>query len=167
MYCYCIVGRVEDIQRSQLPSSSLQIECNSVLRDLAQLSSILHHYVECYSDKAIEIEDTSSRPDSIIQCPVRQNGVRGRPAYVVSKVQLETLIELGYNYSTIARMFGVSERTILRRRLEYDLPIGITFTRITDNDLDTAVSSMLRVCTNNYNLKIPPPPPKHTLTQSM
>ena len=122
------------------------MECTSVLHDLAQLSSLLHDFVQQYSDKAIDIEDTSSRPASVIQCPVHQNGSRGRPAYVVSKVQLETLIELGYNYSTIARMFGVSERTILRRRLEYDLPIGVTFTSITDNDLDIAVSSMLRVC---------------------
>ena len=141
------VGRVENLRQSQLPSSSLQIECASVLSDLAQLSSVLHSYVQCYSDKAIDIEERSSHPDSIIQCPVHQNGSRGRPAYVISKVQLETLIELGYSYSTIARMFGVSERTILRRRLEYDLPIGITFTSITDNDLDVTISSMLRVCT--------------------
>lgn len=52
---------------------------------------------------------------------------------MISIVQLETLIELGYSYSTIARVFGVSERMILRRRLEYDLPIGIT-----DNDLDVS-----------------------------
>ena len=126
------VGRVENLRQSQLPSSSLQIECASVLSDLAQLSSVLHSYVQCYSDKAIDIEERSSHPDSIIQCQV-QNGSRGRPTYVISIVQLETLIELGYSYSTIARVFGVSERMILRRRLEYDLPISIT-----DNDLDVS-----------------------------
>ena len=71
---------------------------------------------------------------------------------MLSKVQIETLIELGYNYGTIARMFGVSERTLLRRRVQYDLPIGLTFTSITDNDLDVTVSCMLRVCPHNYCL---------------
>ena len=139
-----IIGRVENLHHSPLPSSSLQI---NVLVFKWSCSTLFCTVVQCYSDKAIDIEDTSSRPDSIIQCPVHQNGSHGWPAYVISKVQLQTLIELGYSYSMIARMFGVSERTILRRRLEYDLPIGITFTSITDNDLDVTVSSMLRVCT--------------------
>ena len=130
----------------------MQIECANVLQDLTQLSAFLHIFAQSYSDKALDIEDTSSRPDSIIQCPVRHNGLRGRPAYMLSKVQIETLIELGYNYGTIARMFGVSERTLLRRRVQYDLPIGLTFTSITDNDLDVTVSCMLRVCPRNYCL---------------
>lgn len=121
------------------------MECASVLLDLTQLSSLLHGFVRLYSEKAFEIEDTSNGPDSILQCSVRRIGLRGRPAYIVSRVQLETLIELGYNYSTISRMFGISERTLLRRRLEYDLPVGHTFTDITDNDLDITISSILRV----------------------
>ena len=121
------------------------MECVGVLQDLTQLSSLLHGFVQLYSEKALEIEDTSNGPDSILQCSVHQNGLRGRPAYIISRVQLETLIELGYNYSKIARMFGVSERTLLRRRLKYDLPVGHTFTSITDNDLDIAISSILRV----------------------
>ena len=77
---------------------------------------------------------------------VSRNGFRGRPAYIISKVQLETLIELGFDYNTIARMLGVSERTILRRRVEFGLPVGCTFTDITDDDLDNAVRGILQVC---------------------
>jgi hypothetical protein len=36
-------------------------------------------------------------------------------------------------------MIGVSERTLLRRRVEYSLPVGVTFTDITDGDLDVAI----------------------------
>lgn len=78
-------------------------------------------------------------------CSVLRSGLRGQPPYVISKVQLETLIELGYNYSTIAWMYGVSERTLFRRRVEYSLPVGLSFTDIS-SDLDVAVRSILQVC---------------------
>ena len=99
-----------------------------------------------YGENALQIEDSSNGPDRLLQCVVSQNGSRGQPAYIISKVQLETLIELGFNYSTIARMFGVSERTLLRRRIEYDLPVGAIFTELSDNDLDIAVRDILPVC---------------------
>jgi hypothetical protein len=98
------------------------------------------------SDNVLQIEDLSNGPDRILQSLVLRNGLRGRPPFVISKVQLETLIELGYTYSTIARMYGVSERTLLRRRVEYGLPIGLSFTDISDDDLDITVRGILHVC---------------------
>ena len=95
-----------------------------------------------YSENAAKMED-SFNCDRCIQLLVTRSGFRGRPAYIISKAQLETLIELGFNYSAIARMLGVSERTILRRRVEFGLPVGVTFTDITDGDLDCAVRSIL------------------------
>ena len=74
------------------------------------MSSILHAFVELYSDNALQIEDSSNGPDRILQCSVLHSGLRGQPPYVILKVQLETLTELSYNYSTIGRMYGVSER---------------------------------------------------------
>ena len=141
-----ITGRVEDVQHSQLSSLSFRAECNTVLQDLHQLSSILHGYVHLYSENAVQIEDSFNCSDRSIQLLVSRNGFRGRPAYIISKVQLETLIELGFDYNTIARMLGVSERTILRRRVEFGLPVGCTFTDITDDDLDNAVRGILQVC---------------------
>ena len=124
----------------------MRSEYSTVLQDLNQLSSILHAFVELYSDNALQIEDSSNGPDRILQCSVLRSGLRGRPPYVISKVQLETLIELGYNYSTIARMYGVSERTLLRRRVEYSLPVGLSFTDISNDDLDVVVRGILQVC---------------------
>ena len=49
---------------------------------------------------------------------------------------------MGFNYRTIATMFGVSEKTPLRRRSEYGLPVGHSFTDISDTDLDAAVRSI-------------------------
>jgi hypothetical protein len=80
-----------------------------------------------------------------IQCPVSRSGAPGRPSIIISKAQIEILIELGYNYTTIARMFGMSPRTLLRRRSDYDLPIGCSFTEISDGDLDSSVRSITTV----------------------
>ena len=86
----------------------------------------------------------SSGPDTLIQCPVTRDGTPVRPSIIISKAQIETLIDLGYNYTTIARMFGISSRTLLRRS-DYALPVGCPFTDISDNDLDSTIRSITQV----------------------
>ena len=73
-----------------------------------------------------------------------QSGTRGRPFLFVTKDQIETLMEFGYTYTKIAGMFGVSERTLLRRRIELGLPIGRNYTAISDNDLDDSIRRFTR-----------------------
>lgn len=64
---------------------------------------------------------------------------------MISKAHVEILTELGYSYAKIARMFGVSERTLLRRREELGLPIGQSYTEISDTELDAVVQSVNQV----------------------
>ena len=66
------------------------------MQNLNQLSAILHHFAQFYGDKAMEIEDMTSGPDTLIQCPVTRSGTPGRPSIIISKAQIESLIELGY-----------------------------------------------------------------------
>ena len=136
---------MEDLQYSSVSSASVQSECATVVQCLNDLSAILHHFAQFYGDKAMEIEDMTSGPDTLIQCPVSRSGTPGRPSIIISKAQIETLIELGYNYTTIASMFGISPRTLLRRRSDYALPIGRCFTEISDGDLDSCVRSITQV----------------------
>ena len=136
---------MEDLLYSQLSPPPLQTECTEILHDLNHLSSLLHEFVNRFGERAMQIEDVQNSPDMTIPCPVRQNNLPGRPAFIISRVQLETLIDLGYTYSTISRMFGVSQRTLLRRRVEYDLPVGRRFADISDNDLDIAVRAIVQV----------------------
>ena len=49
---------------------------------------------------------------------------RGRPKMFVSKVQLESLFELGFTYAKVAKMLCISERTLQRRRSELGFPVG-------------------------------------------
>lgn len=80
-----------------------------------------------------------------IPIPLVHTGRPGRPPFLISKAQIETLTELGYSYAKIARMFGVSERTLRRRREEFGLPIGQSYTEISDAELDAVVQSVYQV----------------------
>ena len=67
----------------------------------------------------------------------------GRPAYNITKIQIELLRETGLNWKNIAFFLGVSERTLHRRRIEYG--IDANFTVITDDNLDAQIWEILRL----------------------
>ena len=48
-------------------------------------------------------------------------------------------------------MLGVSERTLLRRRVDSQLPIGRPYSEISDNNLDAAVREIIEVSLSLYN----------------
>ena len=81
---------MEDIHYSSLSSTSLRTEC-AVMQDINQLMTILHEFAHFYDDHAMEIEDLSSGPDLLLQCPVTQTGAPGRPTIIISQAQIETL----------------------------------------------------------------------------
>ena len=76
---------------------------------------------------------------------------RGRPKMFVSKVQLESLFELGFTYAKVAKMLCISERTLQRRRSELGFPVGraMLYSQMTDEELDETVSSVLQVLSQN------------------
>lgn len=127
----------------------LNADCESVLQDLALLSTKLYHYAEHYAERIMDLEDLSLQPSEgisgVLPCPTIQRGTVGRPPYLINKPQIEALIDAGFSYATIARMFGVSERTILRRRLEYGLQIGRSYTNLSDSNLDEIVRTIVQV----------------------
>ena len=65
--------------------------------------------------------------------------------FFITKDEIEALMEYGYTYTKIARMFGVSEHTLLRRRIELGLPTGRHFTDISDDDLDDSIRRITHV----------------------
>ena len=64
----------------------------------------------------------------------------GRPSYDITKAQIEQLRDTGMNWKSIANFFGVSERTLHRRRVVYG--IEASFTNI---KLDDQVRDILRL----------------------
>ena len=110
------------------------------MEDTYDLLAILHSHLDHFTDLVMQLEDRAC--DAHISIPFLHTGRPGRPPFVISKSQIEVLTELGYSYAT---MFGVSERTLLRRREEFDLPIGQSYTNISDEELDIVVQSVYQV----------------------
>ena len=67
----------------------------------------------------------------------------GRPAYNITKEQIEQLRETGLKWCSIAELLGVSERTLQRRRIEFG--IQPTFSEISYHDLDNHVRNILQL----------------------
>ena len=63
----------------------------------------------------------------------------GRPKYEIPKDILKELRGLGFAWSQIARMFGVSRWTLYRRIGDYDMQQMQRFTDISDEDVDAIV----------------------------
>ena len=79
-------------------------------------------------------------------CPKENdNGGIGRPKFLITKEQIDGLRSLHFSWKKIAEMLGVSERTVRRRRQEFDMAIGrsVTFSEIDDDELDIFVQHIL------------------------
>ncbi|XP_045898241.1 uncharacterized protein LOC123966515 isoform X2 [Micropterus dolomieu] len=87
----------------------------------------------------VNAEDSSNM--SLCQVPVLQAEM-GRPKYVVSHQQLQSLVEMSLPVSCIAKLLGVSERTVKRRMHEYGLSIMQYYSTLTDEQLDNLVRSV-------------------------
>ena len=122
------------------------MDCERTVADLTSLSALLYEYIQVYSERIMELEDLSvSHENACIPVTVMRSGTRGRPFLFITKDQIEVLMEFGYTYTKIAGMFGVSERTLLRRWIELGLPIGRNYTDISDNDLDDSIRRFTHV----------------------
>ena len=123
-------------------------EATRTLGDLIWLMRILHHFSEIYSNLSLELEGSINQANGFapILCPVYRSGNRGRPSVIISEAQISGLIEMGFSYATMARMFGISVRTLLRRRNEFGLQIGRNYSKnISDSELDDLIRSLVQV----------------------
>ena len=68
-----------------------------------------------------------------------------RPHYVVDKDLVHRLRNESFKWVDIARILGISHKTLFRRRQEFRMPVGQdAFTRIEDHDLDEHVRDILQ-----------------------
>ena len=97
-------------------------------------------FLDLYTDLVMQLEDQECYAQVLI--PAIQTGRAGRPPFSVSQSQIEVLVELGYSYAQLARMLGISDRTLLRRREMFGLPIGQSYSNIIDAELDVIVRAI-------------------------
>ncbi len=67
----------------------------------------------------------------------------GRPAYNITKEQIDQLRETGMNWRAVAKVLRISDSTLYRRRLE--LNVAETFSVIQDDELDNVIQDILRL----------------------
>ena len=82
-----------------------------------------------------------------IQSSVSGNVLPGRPYIDICPKQVQHLWEMGFKWSAIAKMLGVSERTLRNRRqeLSFNLQCNLEYSTISDDDLDTQLMAIMEV----------------------
>ncbi len=80
-------------------------------------------------------------PASIL-AEVHRSGGQGRPAYDISKENLEFLRDSGFKWTQIAKMFRVSESTITRRVREFGIQTSLTVATLSDGDLRHVIAEI-------------------------
>uniref|UniRef100_A0AAZ1XAE5 Integrase core domain-containing protein n=1 Tax=Oreochromis aureus TaxID=47969 RepID=A0AAZ1XAE5_OREAU len=119
---------VIDHEMVLLRSLSDQVEIpQSIINALIELSTVL------------SMEDVNEQTPS--QMSVSE-GKLGRPNYNVSPVQLQILTEMFLSITQIAKLLGISVRTVKRRLHEYGISIKQCYGTTSDEELDNLVRSI-------------------------
>lgn len=71
-------------------------------------------------------------------------GTRGRPKFDITKKQIEYLLDLSFSATDIARIRGVSKRTIFKRLADFGLSVSSRYSSINDVDLDVIVKDIFK-----------------------
>ncbi|CAB4000071.1 Hypothetical predicted protein, partial [Paramuricea clavata] len=71
------------------------------------------------------------------------SGERGRPKYNISREQLELYLHYGFSLGKISEMLFVSTKTVRHRIEEFNIK-SMAFSDLSNEDLDTVVSEIMR-----------------------
>lgn len=69
-------------------------------------------------------------------------GLRGRPRFAIEREELAEMLQTNLPVHYIAKMMGVSTRTLFRRMKEFGLSISALYSSITDEELDNCVRAI-------------------------
>eukprot|EP00112_Aurelia_sp_Birch-Aquarium-sp1_P015218 Seg3354.3 transcript_id=Seg3354.3/GoldUCD/mRNA.D3Y31 product="hypothetical protein" protein_id=Seg3354.3/GoldUCD/D3Y31 len=117
---------------------NLVLRCN-------ELFEMDQEFMVCVKNASIVFNRSCTKEavDSSYVSPQKKLDQRGRPAFIITKDQLEFYLENNVCVRDIAKMLSVSQSTIKRRLLEFGLSVGMTYTRIDDKDLDDNVTGLV------------------------
>ena len=85
-------------------------------------------------------------PTTVVKnvCPRLKSGAPVKLAFDISAELLEDLLGLGFTYTRIAQMLGVSRWTISRRIKDYGLEDFGSFSKLSDDELEDVVRGYIR-----------------------
>lgn len=140
----CIVG-VSRLVELFHPSSQLRaILTNGELRIIDEYQSHLKELVTCLRLLAREWSGYFDAMNihvgqgEYLAASV-STGFRGRPKFEISRSQLEYLESMSFNWTTVARMLGVSRTTIYRRRVEFGMDTSVITTNVNSDELECII----------------------------
>ena len=116
--------------------------CSSDIKDLEELATIM---AELNENLCLLYREKSSNTAVCSEIPLtfECSASVGRPRCQISKELLEELRGLGFTWTQIANMFGVSRWTISRRVQEYGLQNLQRYSVITDEEIDDMIKSYI------------------------
>ena len=86
---------------------------------------------------------------SSFQASKCKSGEPGRPSFIVVQEQVEGLRAIGMTWETIAKMFGISSRTLWTKRQEFKDFVDFEYSEISDYALDDIICSILQASPNS------------------
>ena len=113
--------------------------------DVKQLDDIRLVFSELLETFLQHFGNSASRPSRLTSAPLPsvKNGRPGRPSIDIAPEVLEDLRGLGFTWEKIARIFGVSRWTIMRRVRLFDLEYLSSFSTITDEEIDNIIRNFI------------------------
>jgi len=118
-----------------------------VLQDLQGLRNAVHMLQENYHSRNLFYQanaDEVGNSPLDRPCPVEHTSRACRPRYLVDRDLVTRLRNESFKWEDIARMLNISSKTLIRRRKEFEMPIGQdAFSNIEDEDLDEHVRDIL------------------------
>ena len=117
------------------------------LDEISGLKDLLERFIDILAVKLLKITSVLDALRSTYVAQHRHLDVLpttgGRPAYHITKEQIEQLCETGMSWRAITKVLRVSDSTLYRHRIEHN--IGSTFSQIEDDTLDHHVWDILRL----------------------
>ena len=93
-----------------------------------------------------QIREKARRPTTVTQgeCGVDRQQTPDRPPFQIEADVLEDLCGMGFTWTKIAQMFGVSQWTLYRPVREFNLQDMTSFSSMADSQLDEIIREYLR-----------------------
>lgn len=130
--------------RSPLDVDYLEFVCRQQLYLLQALSrhvEISHEIIQALQEvfELVRQPSYSTASHAVVDSTV---GLRGRPRFAIEREELAEMLQTNLPVHYIAKMMGVSTRTIFRRMNDFGLSVSGLYSCITEEELDNAVRAI-------------------------
>jgi hypothetical protein len=125
---------------------------DNISQEIVQkLQELLAGYEEIKNRYAEVFQTIQERETEIhFQCQreTNEDRQRGRPKFHVPKEQIEGLRKIGFSWTKIAQLIGISRATLYRRREELEIGYEHGYNDISDSELDGVVQGIVEQSPN-------------------